>query len=77
MGLAVPKRRVTRTVTQPGLPEVLTPVETARFLRISIDTLRALTVPFVAIGSGRKRPRRRYLRATVLEWMRRREAPPE
>jgi hypothetical protein len=70
-------RRVTRTVTPP--PSVadrfLTTAEAAKLLQVSPDTLLALDVPWVPIGAGRKRPRRRYLASTLLEWARRRQAP--
>ena len=66
---------MTRTVT-PAFPpvDVLTTEEAARLLRVSVDTLLKLDIPWVPIGAGRKRPRRRYRREAVLEWCRRREA---
>ncbi len=57
--------------------EVLTTAQAAELLQVSVDTLLGMPVPFVAVGGGRKRPRRRYLRETVLEWCRRRQAPAE
>jgi hypothetical protein len=76
--------RVTRPVTlapmaasMAGDGEVLTTAQAARLLQVSPDTLLAMPVPFVRIGGGRKRPRRRYLRSTLLEWLKRREAPSE
>lgn len=57
--------------------EVLTTAQAAELLQVSTDTLLDMPVPFVPVGGGRKRPRRRYLRATVLEWLKRREAPAE
>lgn len=70
-------RRVTPTVppVAPVAERVLTTAEAARLLKVSPDTLLGLDVPFVAIGTGRKRPRRRYLESSVIEWFRRRQAP--
>jgi len=71
----VPSGRVTRSVTPTvAAPDVLTSGEAARLLRVSVDTLLELDIPWVRIGAGRKRPHRRYLRQTVLEWCRRRQA---
>ena len=69
-------RRVTPTVTpvSPAADRVLTTAEAARLLKVSADTLLGLDVPWVPIGAGRKRPRRRYLESTLLEWCRRRQA---
>lgn len=80
-GLGVSKRRVTRRVTRTkrraavpiGL-DVLTTEQAATLLQVSEDTMLDLDVPWFAAGEGKKRPRRRYLRASVLEWCRRREA---
>lgn len=69
-------RRVTRVVT-PAVPfDVLTTSQAAALLQVSTDTLLEMPVPFVRVGAGRKRPHRRYLRTTLLEWMRRRQEPP-
>lgn len=54
--------------------DVLTSSGAAKLLQVSTETLLSLDVPWFAAGGGRKRPRRRYLRASVLEWCRRREA---
>ena len=69
-------RRVTPTVTpvSPAADRVLTTAEAARVLKISVDTLTALDVPWIAIGSGKRRPRRRYLESSIIEWCRRRQA---
>lgn len=54
-------------VTVPTAP-VLTPQEAAKLLRVSPATLLRLPVPYFAVGEGRKRPRRRYVRESVLAW---------
>ena len=66
---------MTRSVTPVfASADVLTTEEAARLLRVSVDTLLKLDIPWVPIGAGKKRPRRRYRREAVLEWCRRREA---
>ena len=78
------RRRVTQPVTPAPLAvamagggEVLTTAQAAELLQVSVDTLLDMPVPFVPVGGGRRRPRRRYLRSTLLEWLKRREAPAE
>ena len=61
----------------PSDAEVLTSLQAAQLLQVSVDTLLDMPVPYIRIGGGRLRPRRRYLRATLLEWLKRREAPAE
>ena len=70
-------RRVTRTVTSAPVTDtamLLTSAEAARLLRVSVDTLLKLDIPWVPIGAGRKRPHRRYRPEALNEWCRRREA---
>lgn len=73
-------RRVTRAVTptvtprEPATDRVLTTAEAAKLLRISPDTLLDLDVPWIPIGTGKKKPHRRYLQSSVFEWCRRRQA---
>ena len=43
-----------------------------QLLRVSVETLRAMPVPYLTIGVGQKRPRRRYVREHVLDWCKRR-----
>ena len=68
--------RVTPTVTQPtpAMDSFLTTKQAARLLKVSVDTLLELDIPWVPIGAGRKRPRRRYLQSSVFEWAKRRQA---
>ena len=54
-------------------PDVLTPAQAAELLQVAIATLLRSPVPYCTIGTGHKRPRRRYLRATVLEWLKTQE----
>jgi len=54
-------------LTEDGL---LTPREAAQLLRVSVDTLRVMPVPYLTIGAGQKRPRRRYVRQQLLNWCR-------
>ena len=49
---------------------LLTPREAARLLRVSVETLRVMPVPYLTIGAGQKRPRRRYVRQQLLNWCR-------
>jgi hypothetical protein len=49
---------------------LLTPREAAQLLRVSVDTLRVMPVPYLTIGAGQKRPRRRYVRQQLLNWCR-------
>ena len=57
-------------------PEILTSEQAAKLLQVSCDTLLALKdgPPWFAVGGGRRRPRRRYLRSSLIEWARRRQA---
>jgi len=70
-------RRVTRTVPQapPGVDRILTTEQAAKLLQVSPDTLLALDVPWVPVGTGKEKRHRRYLASTVFEWCRRRQAP--
>lgn len=52
---------------------LLTSREAAALLRVSVETLHAMPIPYVAIGAGRKRPRRRYLRETLVRWAQQQE----
>lgn len=52
---------------------VLTSEQAAALLQVDVDTLRALPIPYLTIGHGQKRPRRRYLRETVMQWAKQRE----
>ena len=56
----------------PREDRLLTPREAAHLLRVSVETLRAMPVPYLTIGAGQKRPRRRYVREHVLDWCKRR-----
>ncbi len=47
---------------------LLTPQEAAQLLRVSVETLRVMPIPYITIGAGHKRPRRRYLRQQLLDW---------
>lgn len=47
---------------------ILTTREAAALLRVDVDTLYAMPVPYFTVGKGRKHPRRRYLREHILEW---------
>jgi hypothetical protein len=51
---------------------LLTPREAAHLLRVSVETLRVMPIPYLTIGAGQKRPRRRYLRQQLLDWCKRR-----
>ena len=61
-----------QTAVDMGDDGLLTPRETAQLLRVSVETLRAMPVPYLTIGVGRKRPRRRYVREHLLDWCKRR-----
>ena len=52
---------------------LLTSKEAAELLQVCVETLLAMPIPYVTIGSGRKRPRRRYLRETLVEWAKQQE----
>jgi hypothetical protein len=52
--------------------QLLTSREAAQLLRVSVETLRAMPVPYLTVGAGQKRPRRRYVRQDILDWCRRR-----
>ena len=52
---------------------LLTSREAAALLRMSVETLHASPIPYLTIGAGRKRPRRRYLRETLLTWAKQQE----
>jgi hypothetical protein len=54
---------------------LLTPREAAQLLRVSVETLRAMPVPYLTVGAGQKRPRRRYVRQQVLDWCKGRTMP--
>lgn len=60
-----PLEQVRADQTEDGL---LTPREAAQLLRVSVETLRAMPVPYLTIGAGQKRPRRRYVRRQLLDW---------
>ena len=64
-----------QTAVDLGDDGLLTPRETAQLLRVSVETLRAMPVPYLTIGAGQKRPRRRYVREQVLDWCKRRARP--
>jgi len=68
--------RVARTVAPavPAADSFLTTEQAAKLLKVSVDTLLELDIPWVPIGAGRKRPRRRYLQSSVFEWAKRRQA---
>ena len=67
-----PLEQTRADLTEDGL---LTPREAAQLLRVSVETLRAMPVPYLTIGAGHKRPRRRYVRQHVLDWCKRRAMP--
>jgi hypothetical protein len=52
---------------------VLTSEQAAELLQVNVETLRGLPIPYLTIGHGQKRPRRRYLRETVLAWAKTKE----
>jgi len=52
---------------------ILTTEQAAELLQVNVETLRGLPIPYLTVGHGQKRPRRRYLRDTVLAWAKRRE----
>ena len=52
---------------------LLTSQQAADLLQVSVETLHAMPVPYLTIGSGRKRPRRRYLRETLARWAKQQE----
>ena len=56
-------------------PILLTSAQAANLLQVSVDTLLTLDIRFVPLGNGKKRPHRGYLRDTLIEWCKRREAP--
>ena len=56
-------------------PEVLTSEEAAELLKVNVATLHRMPVPFATIGTTLKRPRRRYLRSSVLAWLKAQETP--
>lgn len=64
-----PLEQAPADVREDGL---LTPREAAQLLRVSVETLRAMPVPYLTIGVGQKRPRRRYVREHLLDWCKRR-----
>jgi hypothetical protein len=72
LGLGVWAERLPADLREDRL---LTPREAAQLLRVSVETLRAMPVPYLTIGAGQKRPRRRYVRQHVLDWCRRRAMP--
>lgn len=59
-------------MAEPGVLErvLLDSREAAALLKVSIETLHAMAVPYLTIGQGKKRPRRRYLRETLEQWAR-------
>lgn len=63
---------MTRDVLSEG-PILLTAAEAAKLLHVDVDTLRALPIPYVTIGTGKKRPHRRYRRATLERWAQQQE----
>jgi hypothetical protein len=62
-----PLEQAPADVREDGL---LTPREAAQLLRVSVETLRVMPVPYLTIGAGQKRPRRRYVRQQLLSWCR-------
>ena len=62
-----PLEQAPADVREDGL---LTPREAAQLLRVSVETLRVMPVPYLTIGAGQKRPRRRYVRQQLLNWCR-------
>ena len=64
-----------QTAVDLGDDGLLTPREAAQLLRVSVETLRAMPVPYLTIGAGHKRPRRRYVRQHVLDWCKQRGMP--
>jgi hypothetical protein len=53
---------------------LLTSSEAARLLHVSVETLFGMAVPYLTIGNGKKRPRRRYLRETLVQWAKEQQA---
>ncbi len=53
---------------------VLTSREAAALLHVAVETLLDMPIPYLTIGHGRKRPRRRYLRETIVAWAKRQES---
>lgn len=54
--------------------EVLTSKQAAELLQVSVEVLHGMDVPYLTVGHGRKRPRRRYLRETLLKWAKKAES---
>lgn len=52
-----------------ALEQLLTPQEVAEKLRMSPRTIARLGIPCVRVGTGRKRPRRRYRWEDVERWI--------
>jgi len=66
MNIAIRPRE--QTAVDLGEDGLLTPREAAEFLHVSVETLRAMPIPYLTIGLGLKRPRRRYVRQQLLDW---------
>ncbi len=52
--------------------QLLTSREAAQLLKVSVETLRAMPIPYLTIGAGQKR---RYLRQHLLDWCKGRTTP--
>jgi hypothetical protein len=70
--MTVRMRPLEQRLADPGEEQLLTPQEAAQLLRVSVETLRGMPVPYLTIGAGQKRPRRRYVRQHVLDWCKQR-----
>ena len=56
----------------PAVAPLLTPKELAERLKMSPRTIARLGIPCIYMGTGRKKPRRRYRSEDVEAWLRNR-----
>lgn len=52
-----------------SIEQLLTPKEVAERLRMSPRTIARLGIPCIYIGTGRKKPRRRYRSEDLEKWL--------
>lgn len=65
-------RRVSAAVTpidERGRADLLTPQEVAARLKVHPKTVIRLGIPCIMVGTGKKRPRRRYRAEVVEAWI--------
>jgi len=53
---------------------LLTSAEAAKTMAVTVETLHKMPIPYVEVGNGLKRPRRRYRRETLERWAKTKEA---